>query len=116
MNLASRIEGLTKTAGVELLVSQATRDRAGPNYPWRALAPLPVKGVASLLSTFTPLPPAATDAASPAAAVATASPGAEVARTRTTPAASPASPPLAALIGTATLPPPFRTGSRRPGT
>jgi adenylate cyclase len=56
VNLASRIEGLTKTAGVELLVSQATRDQAGSSYPWRAIAPLPVKGVAAAVPTFTPLP------------------------------------------------------------
>jgi adenylate cyclase len=58
VNLASRIEGLTKTAGVELLVSQATRDQAGSSYPWRAIAPLHVKGVAAAVPTFTPLPAA----------------------------------------------------------
>ena len=65
VNLASRIEGLTKTAGVELLVSQTTHDQAGPRYPWRALAPLPVKGVATPLPTFTPLPVATQPDAKP---------------------------------------------------
>jgi adenylate cyclase len=63
VNLASRIEGLTKTAGVPILVSQATRDRAGPQHTWRALTPLPVKGVAAPVAIFTP--EVAVDGASP---------------------------------------------------
>jgi adenylate cyclase len=54
VNLASRIEGLTKIAGVAVLVSQATRDRAGPSYAWHALPAVPVKGVADPVATFTP--------------------------------------------------------------
>jgi adenylate cyclase len=66
VNLASRIEGLTKTAGVEILVSQATRERAAGGYTWRALAPLSVKGLTSPITTFTPDASAALTAGNPA--------------------------------------------------
>jgi adenylate cyclase len=57
VNLASRLEGLTKTAEVQLLVSAATQarvgDPAGGPYRWRALPPMPVKGVRDPVMTYT---------------------------------------------------------------
>jgi adenylate cyclase len=54
VNVASRIEGLTKVAGVALLVSPDTRRHAGERYLFRALAPLPIKGKAEPLVTYVP--------------------------------------------------------------
>src|SRR5262249_16818341 len=42
VNLASRIEGLTKEAGTPVLASAATRDRVGDRYAWTALPPMRV--------------------------------------------------------------------------
>ena len=39
VNVASRIEGLTKEAGTPVLVSAATRDRVGARYAWKAFPP-----------------------------------------------------------------------------
>jgi adenylate cyclase len=55
VNLASRIEALTKQAGVAILASAATREHAGHGYPWRALEPMAVKGKSDPILTFTPL-------------------------------------------------------------
>jgi adenylate cyclase len=55
VNLASRIEALTKQAGVAILVSDAARERAGDHYRWRALEPMAVKGKREPIPTFTPL-------------------------------------------------------------
>jgi adenylate cyclase len=57
VNLASRIEALTKQAGVAILVSAAARERAGEGYAWRALEPMAVKGKSEPIATFTPLGP-----------------------------------------------------------
>jgi len=57
VNLASRIEALTKQGGVAILVSAATRERAGDGYRWRALEPMAVKGKSDPIPTFTPLGP-----------------------------------------------------------
>ncbi len=54
VNLASRIEGLTKTHGVPLLVSQATRDRAADAFAFEPLGAVPVKGKAEPVATFAP--------------------------------------------------------------
>lgn len=54
VNTASRIEGLTKTVGTALLISEATHTRLPENGAWRATEPLPVKGKAEPLRTFTP--------------------------------------------------------------
>jgi len=54
VNLASRIEGLTKEHGVAMLVSQATRDRAGDGFEWVPAHPLPVKGKTGSVATFIP--------------------------------------------------------------
>jgi adenylate cyclase len=55
VNLASRIEALTKQAGVAILVSDAARERAGGHHRWRALEPMAVKGKREPIPTFTPL-------------------------------------------------------------
>jgi adenylate cyclase len=57
VNLASRIEGLTKEAGTPVLVSAATRDRAGARYAWRALPPMNVRGKAEPIALFAPVRP-----------------------------------------------------------
>jgi class 3 adenylate cyclase len=54
VNLASRIESLTKEVGTPLLVSQATRDVAGPTFSWAAAAPMLVKGKPQPVLTFVP--------------------------------------------------------------
>ena len=54
MNLASRIEGLTKQHATPILVSQTTRDRAEGGYRWRELGAVPVKGKADPVATFAP--------------------------------------------------------------
>ncbi len=54
VNLASRIEGLTKVHGVVTLVSQATRDRVGDAYAWTEAAPMAVKGKSEPVRTFIP--------------------------------------------------------------
>jgi len=54
VNLASRIEGLTKEHGVAMLVSQATRDRAGDGFEWVPAHPVPVKGKTGSVATFIP--------------------------------------------------------------
>ena len=46
VNLGSRLEGLTKNYGVSLLVSEATRDAAGPGFVTRELDLVAVKGKA----------------------------------------------------------------------
>ncbi|SEM00628.1 adenylate cyclase [Stigmatella aurantiaca] len=44
VNLASRIESLTKTAGVPVLASGATREQAGDTFLWSELPPASVAG------------------------------------------------------------------------
>jgi adenylate cyclase len=56
VNVASRIEGLTKEQGVPMLVSDRTRDSAGDAFSFKPAKPLPVKGKAEPISTFIPLP------------------------------------------------------------
>ncbi len=53
VNVASRIEGLTKTVGVPVLVSRTTSFEA-PAFDYRACDPLPVKGKSVPLQTFAP--------------------------------------------------------------
>jgi len=64
VNVASRIEGLTKAAGEPLLVSAETRARAGAGYTFRELAPMTVRGKVEPLVVFAP----AREAARPAVA------------------------------------------------
>ncbi len=56
VNLASRIEGLTKVHGVVTLVSKATRDRAGESVTWTEAAPVTVKGKSEPVRTYVPSP------------------------------------------------------------
>ncbi|WP_224247085.1 adenylate/guanylate cyclase domain-containing protein [Hyalangium gracile] len=54
VNLASRIEGLTKKVGVPMLVSEVTRARCGAELEFTAATPLPVQGKPEPVATFTP--------------------------------------------------------------
>jgi adenylate cyclase len=54
VNLASRIEGLTKKLGVPMLVSEATRARCASTFRFEAATPLPVAGKAELVATYVP--------------------------------------------------------------
>ncbi|QSQ12751.1 adenylate/guanylate cyclase domain-containing protein [Myxococcus landrumensis] len=56
VNLASRIEGLTKKVGVAMLVSEATRARCAedPSVSFEPATPLPVAGKSEPVSTFVP--------------------------------------------------------------
>ncbi|WP_395810662.1 adenylate/guanylate cyclase domain-containing protein [Archangium minus] len=55
VNLASRIEGLTKKVGVSMLVSEVTRARCGEAFGFEAAAPLPVAGKTEPVATFLPV-------------------------------------------------------------
>ena len=55
VNVASRIEGLTKEAGTPVLVSAATRERVGARYTWKAFPPMSVRGKSEPLALFAPL-------------------------------------------------------------
>lgn len=54
VNLAARLESLTKTVGEPLLVSQATKEAAGAVCGWAALPPVAVKGKAEPVALFAP--------------------------------------------------------------
>ncbi len=56
VNVASRIEGLTKVQGAPVLVSQETRDRVGERFDWLQAAPMSVKGKTLPLQTYVPRP------------------------------------------------------------
>lgn len=55
VNLASRIEGLTKQHGVSVLVSKVTHDRVADRFEWTEAPPVTVKGKAEPISTFVPI-------------------------------------------------------------
>jgi adenylate cyclase len=55
VNVASRIEGLTKAAGTPVLVSAATRARIGDRYGWRAFEPMEVRGKSEPLALYAPI-------------------------------------------------------------
>ncbi len=55
VNLASRIESLTKVHDTTILVSEATRLRLGDQFAFRDAPPIAVKGKADLVATFTPI-------------------------------------------------------------
>ena len=57
VNVASRIEGLTKEAGTPVLVSAATHDRVGARYTWKAFPPMSVRGKSEPLALFAPVRP-----------------------------------------------------------
>jgi adenylate cyclase len=52
VNIASRIEGLTKTAGKALLVTAAVRDRSGDSFSFEELPPQEVRGIDGGLQVF----------------------------------------------------------------
>jgi class 3 adenylate cyclase len=54
VNLASRVEGLTKRQGVTLLATGATRSQSGNAFDWVASAVEEVKGKAAPVETFIP--------------------------------------------------------------
>ncbi len=56
VNLASRIENLTKQHRTPVLVSRETRERAGEGFHWQELPPTPVAGKREPVSTFIPGP------------------------------------------------------------
>lgn len=53
VNTASRIEGLTKAVGAPLLISASTKAQLGEDAHWSPTEPLPVKGKAEPVQTFT---------------------------------------------------------------
>ncbi len=55
VNLGSRLEGLCKTYGVDLVVAESTRQLA-PGFAWQELDLVRVKGKADAVAIFTPLP------------------------------------------------------------
>jgi len=54
VNLASRIEGLTKQHGTAVLASMATRDLAGEAFTWTPAPAASVKGKSATVATFVP--------------------------------------------------------------
>lgn len=54
-NLASRIEGLNRFYGSRLLVADSTRESAGPNYEWRLVDRVRVKGRSQPVDLYEPL-------------------------------------------------------------
>jgi class 3 adenylate cyclase len=54
VNLAARIEQLTKSVGVPLLVSAATKQQCGDRFQWQQMSPLPVKGKSLPVMTWVP--------------------------------------------------------------
>jgi adenylate cyclase len=54
VNLASRIEGLTKEVGAPILASQTTRESAGESFHWSPASPMSVRGKPQPVLTFVP--------------------------------------------------------------
>jgi adenylate cyclase len=52
VNIASRMQGLTKTTGKQLLVTAAVRDRSGDSFSFEELPPQEVRGIDGRLSIF----------------------------------------------------------------
>jgi adenylate cyclase len=52
VNIASRMQGLTKTTGRPLLVTAAVRDRSGNSFSFEELPPQEVRGIDGRLSIF----------------------------------------------------------------
>lgn len=57
VNLGSRLEGLSKTYGVEIVVSEMVR-KAAPGFAWQELDRVRVKGKEQSVAIFTPVAPA----------------------------------------------------------
>jgi adenylate cyclase len=58
VNLACRIEGLTKTTGKPILASASTHRLAGDAFDWTPVEPLPVRGRIEPVELFVPRGPA----------------------------------------------------------
>jgi adenylate cyclase len=58
VNLASRIEALTRLYGVDILVGESTREAAGDACAWLEVDRVRVKGKARAVTLFTPVAPA----------------------------------------------------------
>src|SRR6266540_3566533 len=54
VNVASRIEGLTKEAGTPVLASAVTRAQVGDRYDWRAVPPMTARGKTEPLELYAP--------------------------------------------------------------
>lgn len=54
VNLAARVEGLTKEHGVSVLATDATRVAAGDGWAWEPKAAVAVRGKVDPVATFTP--------------------------------------------------------------
>jgi adenylate cyclase len=52
VNVASRVQGLTKTVGRSLLVTSAVRDRAGDSFAFEELPPQEVRGIEGRVMIF----------------------------------------------------------------
>jgi adenylate cyclase len=55
VNVAARIEGLTKAAGTPILASQTTRDRAAARHAFRPLEPMHIRGKTEPVTLFAPV-------------------------------------------------------------
>jgi adenylate cyclase len=53
VNIASRIQGLTKTVGKPLLVTEAVRQRLGDSFVFQELPPQEVRGIEGRVTVFT---------------------------------------------------------------
>jgi len=56
VNVASRVQELTRIHGVDVLVTAAVRERLDPRVAVRALPPVAVKGLPEPILTFTVAP------------------------------------------------------------
>ena len=71
VNLAARVEALTRPHGVDILVTAGARAELDPRFRLRAMPPLEVKGVAAPVATFAldafdePVPTSSDSATSP---------------------------------------------------
>jgi adenylate cyclase len=54
VNVAARIEGLTKAAGTPILASETTRQSAAARHAFRALAPMNIRGKVEPVTLFAP--------------------------------------------------------------
>ena len=52
VNVASRVERLTRTHGVDILITEAARAALDGRFRLRPMPPAAVKGIASALPTF----------------------------------------------------------------
>ena len=56
VNVAARIEELTKSYGFEVLASEATRARAADAFAWREAAATTLRGKTDPMRTYVPSP------------------------------------------------------------